>query len=490
MTTHLFNLSSDNRKTLQTRVREMMVSAILDGFLRADDRLPSPRMLSKELGIARNTVIEAYKQLADDGYLYTQQRRGYFVARQYPAGINSNVDLISRKNARKNVERPINWADKLTVSMSGQRNIVKSRDWQSFTYPFISGQLDPALFPVTDWRECCRNTLNAANTIDWAADHFDTDSMALVDQLRSRVLPRRGVNAAPEEVLITMGAQHALYILADLLMWGKCVGIEEPGYPDARNIFSLKAERVLGLPVDDDGLLVGEHLADCDYVYVTPSHQSPTTVTMSLERRQALLQAAETYDFIILEDDYEDESNYMGKPTAALRSLDQSERVIYIGSLSKILAPGLRLGYLVASEELIYEVRSLRRLMLRHTPGNNENAIALFLSRGHFDVLVRRLKRAYQQRWEVMRDALVKHLPDYVASASSGGTAFWLRGPEDLDCRWLQRAAAQNSILIEPGDVYFNQSPPPLNYLRLGLTSIPAERIEPGIKKLAGIINA
>lgn len=331
--------------------------------------------------------------------------------------------------------------------------------------------------------------MNAVNTPDWTADHFDTDSMALVDQLRSRVLPRRGVNAAPEEVLITMGAQHALYMLADLMMWGKCVGIEEPGYPDARNIFSLKASHVLGLPVDDDGLLVGEHLAVCDYVYVTPSHQSPTTVTMSLERRRALLLAAETYDFIILEDDYEDESNYVGKPTAALRSLDRNERVIYIGSLSKILAPGLRLGYLVASEELIYEVRSLRRLMLRHTPGNNENAIALFLSRGHFDVLARRLKRVYQQRWEVMAEALAKYLPDYQASVSSGGTAFWLQGPADLDCRWLQRVAAQNSILIEPGDVYFNQSPQPLNYLRLGLTSIPVERIEPGIKKLAGIIN-
>lgn len=487
MISHLFHLSADNKKTLQTRVREMMVSAILDGFLRADERLPSPRALGKELGVARNTVIKAYKQLADDGYLYAQARRGYFVARRRAEAMT--IETTQYRTAQKMVEKPINWSDKLLVSVSGQRNIVKSRDWQSFTYPFISGQLDPALFPIADWWKCCRSTLSAANTIDWAADHFDTDNMALVDQLRGRVLPRRGVNAAPEEVLVTMGAQHALYLLADLLMQNKCVGIEEPGYPDARNIFSLKAKRVLGLPLDDDGLLVGEHLAACDYVYVTPSHQSPTTVTLSLERRQALLLAAETYDFIILEDDYEDESNYMGKPTAALRSLDQHERVIYIGSLSKILAPGLRLGYLVASEELIYEARALRRLMLRHTPSNNEQAIALFLSCGHFDVLVRRLRRVYQQRWQVMRDALAKHLPGYKVSASSGGSSFWLQGADGLDCRWLQRVAAQNSILIEPGDVYFNQSPPPLNYLRLGLTSIPVERIEPGIKKLASIIS-
>lgn len=485
MSTHLFHLSADNSKTLQTRVREMMVSAILDGYLLADERLPSPRRLGNELSIARNTVIEAYKHLADDGYLYVQERRGYFVAERRVDDMAQCYPLPAVSPSTES----INWTGRMTVSMEGQRNIVKARNWQSFTYPFITGQLDPSLFPTTDWRECCRGAMNANSTLDWAADHFDTDTMALVDQLRSRVLPRRGINAAPEEVLITMGAQHALYLLSSLLMWNKCIGIEEPGYPDARNIFALKAERLIGLPVDDEGLVVGEHLAGCDCVYVTPSHQSPGTVTMSLPRRQALLEAARQYDFVILEDDYECEANYSGQPIPALRSLDRNGRVIYIGSLSKVLAPGLRLGYLVASESLIYEARSLRRLMLRHTPGNNESAIALFLSRGHYDVLVRRLRRAYQQRWQVMREALDIWLPHCTLPSSQGGTAFWLKGPEGLDCRVLQRIAVQNSILIEPGDVYFQQSPQPLNYFRLGLTSIPVERIEPGVKKLAGLID-
>lgn len=484
MSTHLFHLGPYNHKTLQTRVREMMVSAILDGYLQADERLPSPRKLGKELGVARNTVIEAYKQLTDDGYLYVEERRGYFVARRNADDLSLIQGTVNHKHSGTSLE----WTTRLTASLSAQRNIVKARDWQSFTYPFITGQLDPALFPVADWRDCCRVAMNTSGTLDWASDHADTDNMMLVDQLRSRVLPGRGINAAPEEVLITMGAQHALYILADLLLTGKCVGIEEPGYPDARNIFSLRAGQLLSLPLDSEGLMVGEHLAACDYVYVTPGHQSPTTVTMSLERRHALLTAAEKFDFVILEDDYEGESNYVKQPTPALRSLDQHDRVIYIGSLSKILAPGLRLGYLVAAEELIYEARLLRRLMLRHAPGNNECGIALFLSRGHYDVLVRRLKRNYQQRWQVMRDALQTYLPDYESPSNYGGTAFWLRGPENLDCRWLQRVAAQHSILIEPGDVYFAQQPVPLNYFRLGLSSIPLERIEPGVKKLAGLL--
>jgi GntR family transcriptional regulator/MocR family aminotransferase len=485
MSTHLFHLGTDSNKTLQTRVREMMVSAILDGYLQAGERLPSPRKLGRELGVARNTVIEAYKQLTDDGYLYVEERRGYFVAQRHP----DELVAVCQTGSAEPLKKSLNWAARLTVSMAGQRNIIKARDWQAFTYPFITGQLDPALFPVADWRDCCRIAMNTSSTLDWAADHVDTDNMALVDQLRSRVLPGRGVNAAPEEVLITMGAQHALFILADLLLTGKCVGIEEPGYPDARNIFALKAQQIISLALDNEGLVIGEHLAACDYVYVTPGHQSPTTVTMSLERRHALLAAAEQYDFVILEDDYEGESNYVRQPTPALRSLDHNDRVIYIGSLSKILAPGLRLGYLVASEELIYEARLLRRLMLRHAPGNNESAIALFLSRGHYDVLVRRLKRTYQQRWQVMRDALATHLPEYTTPSNYGGTAFWLQGAAGLDCRWLQRVAAQNGILIEPGDVYFKQSPQPLNYFRLGLSSIPLERIEPGVKKLAGILS-
>nr|CAA6805494.1 MAG: Transcriptional regulator, GntR family domain / Aspartate aminotransferase (EC [uncultured Thiotrichaceae bacterium] len=486
MSTHLFHLGSDRSKTLQTRVREMMVSAILDGYLQANERLPSPRILGKELGVARNTVIEAYKHLADDGYLYVQERRGYFVSARSPDEMSP---LYQPQDSGVTTDT-IDWSQRLVVSMEGQRNIVKARNWQSFTYPFVTGQLDPLLFPVSDWRDCCRGSMNPGNTLDWAADHCDTDTVALIDQLRSRVLPRRGINATPDEILTTMGAQHALYILSSLLMWGKCIGIEEPGYPDARNIFSLKAERMVELPVDDEGLVVGEHLAGCDYVYITPSHQSPTTVTMSLDRRRALLKAAEQYDFIIMEDDYEGESNYSGQPTPALRSLDRNGRVIYIGSLSKVLAPGLRLGYLVASEELIYEARSLRRLMLRHVPGNNESAIALFLSRGHYDVLIRRLRRNYKERWQVMHDAIDAYLPDYSSPSNYGGTAFWLKGPEHLDSRMLQRMAAQSSILIETGDVYFQQSPQPLNYFRLGLSSIPVERIEPGVKKLAEIIGS
>jgi GntR family transcriptional regulator/MocR family aminotransferase len=266
--------------------------------------------------------------------------------------------------------------------------------------------------------------------------------------------------------------------------------MEEPGYPDARNIFALRAEHVQPLPVDEHGLVVSSRLENLDYVYTTPSHQSPTTVTMPLQRRQALLGSASDHDFLVIEDDYETGTQYVGQAIPALKSLDKTGRVIYVGSLSKSLAPGLRLGYMVASEDLIHEARALRRLILRHPPVNNQLAIALFLSQGHHDLLLRRLRSSYQERWRVLGDALAQYLPELTCSPSLGGSSYWLSGPPRLNCKRLQREAALSGVLIEPGDVFFMSEDSEQTYLRLGFSSIPVQQIEPGIKTLAKVVRA
>ena len=486
MRNQLFHLSPSNGASLQSQLRQMLVRAILDGHIPPGSAVPSCRQLAKQLGVARNTVVLAYQHLVDEGYLIARERSGYYVNDDILAG---RVNTEAEQPHSATIFGP-DWDKRFRTAPSTWRHIVKPKNWHEYPYPFIYGQFDLALFPVADWRECSRRALSVGAIKGWARDYVDSDDPALIEQIHTRLLPRRGVWATPDEILITVGAQHALYLLAHLLFAeDTVVGMEDPGYVDARNIFRMTAAQLLGLPVGESGLEKVDALDSCDYVYVTPSHQSPTTVTMPMERRQELLTRAMDSDFVIIEDDYESEFNYVGQPTPALKSLDHSDRAIYVGSLSKTLAPGLRLGYMVGPAPLIKEARALRRLMLRHPPANNERAVAWFLSLGHYDSLVRRLSHAYKERWQIMGQALARHLPESVRMPAFGGTSCWVEGPKDLDVRRLEPRAAEQGILVERGDVFFLAAHPPRNYFRLGFSSIAVDRIEPGIEKLAGIIH-
>ena len=335
-------------------------------------------------------------------------------------------------------------------------------------------------------------TLSVLDIREWAPDQITRDDEALVQQIRTRVLPRRGVWAGNDELIVTVGAQHALYMVADLLMReGTRVAIEDPGYPDARNIF---ASRTLGswcrCRWTSGGLPVDERLRDFDYVYTTPSHQCPTGVTMPLERREALLALAAESNLVIIEDDFESENRFGGDPIPALKSLDRHDRVIYVGSLSKSLAPGLRIGYIVAAPALIEELRALRRLMLRHPSAFIQRAFALYLSLGHYDAQLRRLAMAQRSRGEAVLAALARHAPGCTVVPVAGGGSFWVQLPAGIDATELARHAAAQGVLIEPGDVFFAAEPAPGGYIRLGYQSIPVEAIEPGIRALAQVLAA
>jgi len=480
-----FQRSTEGGMTLQGQIRQMLVTVILDGHLPFDASLPSSRELADQLGVARNTVVLAYQQLVDEGYLISRERSGHFI----------NPDILEGRHAPKRESRvqegaQPNWAERLARRPSAQRNIVKPSDWQRFEFPFIYGQFDSALFPTSDWRECCLKALSVMEIRDWAPDLIARDDELLVQQIRTRVLPRRGVWAATDEIVITMGAQQALYLLADLLMSERTVvGFEDPGYPDARNIFSNRTSALTGLPVDAGGITVNGALANCNYVYVTPSHQCPTTATMPITRREALLKSAQAHDFVIIEDDYESENNFSGTPHPALKSLDTSDRVIYIGSLTKSFAPGLRLGYIVGPRELVSEVRALRRLMIRHPDAYVQRAFATFLSLGHHDALLRRLAHAYQQRAQTLMAALERYLPQARFIPVSGGSSCWVIGPDWLDAAQLAVAAAQRGILIEPGGVFFMTPDAHRNCFRLGFSSIPIHKIDAGIRQLGELLQ-
>ncbi len=483
----LFPVRHHGEVSLQTQLRRHLVDAILDRRLRPDNPLPSCRRLAHALGVSRNTVVLAYQALADEGFLISRERVGYFVNAEMPGGA---VPAEHAPEFAADGRDPPHWRRRLRIHPSEQSHIKKPLNWRRYPYPFIYGQADPELFPVTAWRMCSRQALGVQAIRRWTEDSFDQDDPLLVEQVRARVLPRRGIRAAPQEILITMGAQNALYLIAALLAGPKTtVGVEDPGYVDARNIFALGGAKIVPIGVDGGGMVVDSALDRCDCIYVTPSHQSPTTATMPMERRVALLERAGRRGFCVIEDDYEAEANFVGSPTSALKSMDRDQSVIYVGSFSKSLAPGLRIGYLVAAAGLIQEARLLRRLMLRHPPSNNQRTVALFVSGGYYDSLIHRLQRVYRSRWEAMGEALGRHLPDSTTTPSFGGTSYWLRGPEGLDAEALALAALDEGVVIEPGTIHFRGPDPPRNTFRLGFSSIPAEKIGPGIEKLARIIQ-
>ena len=484
MWNQLIQLSFGSKIGLQAQIREMLVAAILDGHIPVGVALPSTRVLAAQLGVARNTVALAYELLVNEGYLLTKSRSGHYVNPEIVAG----RARLPHPSAVGKPPPAAAWAPRLRGAVSGQRNIVKPRDWQRYPYPFIYGQFDPALLPLPGWRECSLQATSVSEVRGWAGDLIDADDPLLIEQIQTRLLVRRGVFATPDEILVTVGAQHALFLLATLLVdAGTTVGIENPGYPDARNIFASRTSRVVPLALDDAGLALSPALDRCDYVYLTPSHQCPTNVTMPLVRRQALLAWAQANDRILIEDDYEIELGLEGRAHPALQSLDRSGHVVYVSSLSKTLAPGIRIGFIVADRALMRELRALRRLMLRHPAANNERSVGLFLAMGHHDALLRRLRQSYAERSQRMAAALQAHLPAVAFTTVSGASSFWLRFPDGIDTRALADAAARMGVLIEPGDVFFDAAagPVPTNHARLGFASIDTARIEPGIATLA-----
>ncbi|MFM2485147.1 MocR-like pyridoxine biosynthesis transcription factor PdxR [Celerinatantimonas yamalensis] len=471
---------------LQEQLREVLVTSILAGRFIRDESLPSCRALSEQLKISRNTVSLVYESLCDDGYLISRPRSGYYIAPQY------DPDYLSQEapvELTQDIAHAPNWDNLFKNSPSQYPTIHKPSNWAKFEYPFLYGQPDANLFPMEKWREAARKITGNMHAHDWVHDLVDQDAASLLTQLRHHVLPKRGIIAQDSEILITLGTQNALSLVSQLLFDQQTtVGVESPVYLEAVNTFRLRTQRIIPHEVDEQGIILNEPSADCDFFYVTPSHQAPTGVSMSNARRKALLQQAIDHNQIILEDDFDSDTNIEQRPRPALKAHDNCGRVIYMSSLSKALAPGLRLGYIVASTELIDELRSLRRITYRHPPSYIQYQMAYFLSQGYYETFLRHYRENSAYRWSLLKGALDRYLPQ-CRYANTKATAFWLQAPEQINTELLAWRAAHNSILIEPGSNYFIGTHQPKCYFRLGFHAIAPEAIEPGIQKLSKIFN-
>jgi GntR family transcriptional regulator/MocR family aminotransferase len=481
MSENLIYLDPASRLSLQTQLRQKLVDAILKGAYPRGSRLPSSRKLAEQLGIARNTVVLAYEQLVGEGYLESRQRSGLFVnetIRDHRVGLHETPLPDGQAEER--------WKDRIRAKPAGKPEFQWPANWQQHPYPFIDGYFDASLYPTTQWREASRMALGTRVIHEGTVTEGDADDPVLIEEIRTKMLPRRGITAAPDEILITPGEQNALYLLTRLLAdAATTVAMENPGNPRMRQLLQQSGARLVHQPVDEHGMVINSRLDRAGIVYVTPSHQVPTAVTMPQERRSALLKKAHALDQIIIEDDLEHESNYLGQPHPALRSMDPDNRVVYVSALPKVLAPGLRIGFVVAAPALIRAARSLRQQVIGRPSLINQRTAAYFLSLGHYDSFMARLHQEMQLRWHALRDALNHYRPKSILTIpNQGGTVFWVRGPDDIDVTTLAHEAAKRGILIEPDTHYYAGRTTSKNCFRMGVTSIPTDRIREGVERL------
>ena len=476
--TEAFVLPSAARGTLQQRLRQMVTEGVLSGRFVAGQKMPSSRGLALHLGISRITVTLAYAELVSADYLEARGRSGYYISATAPRA----PELAARAPRREGVDFAA-WTGQRFSEIEG---VARPRDWESYPYSFIYGQSDASLFDHQNWRQCALRALGRRDFGVLTSDLYDGDDPLLIEYLLRSILPRRGIAARENEVLLTLGAQNGLWMAAQLLLAnGRRAVMENPGYSGLRGVLAGQGADVVSVDVDAGGLPPEAIPAGADVVFTTASHQCPTNATMPIARREALLARAARDNFVIVEDDYEFEMSFLKPVSPALKSLDSEGRVIYVGSFSKSVFPGMRLGYLVGPASFIREARALRLMLLRHPPGHIQRTVAYFLSLGHYDALINRMRTAYKRRRQVMAEAIESAGLDVAGQGGFGGSSFWMRAPHGVDTQALALRLRADGVLIEAGQSFFDPARPQHQFYRLGYSSISPAKIPEGIARIA-----
>ncbi len=473
---NIFSLDPNSGISLFRQLYGEIRKAILDHRLPAGSRLPSSRQLAVELNVSRNTVTNAYEQLLAEGYIYGQRGSGSYVA-----------DLFETPQKTKS---------------AGRRNVLSARGKvlaeTSVSIPSIPAVKfsfrpgNPALesFPFALWGK-----LLAMSLRDLRARDFHYSDPAGYYPLREAIahyLNRsRGVRCRADHVLIVSGSQQALDLSSRILLDpGDTAWIEDPGYRGARAALKASGARILSVPLDAEGLQWERVVRTPSprFIYITPSHQFPMGITMSLQRRLSLLRYAKDHNAWIIEDDYDSEFRYDGRPLAALQGLDENDRVIYMGTFSKVMFAGLRLGYLVVPQDLFQAFVNAKSIVDRHCPILEQAALAEFIKSGRFDRHIREMRKLYASRQKKLVDS-VNYFLSGMMKIEPNPAGMHLIGwlPQGRDDRMISEHAAQQGIEA-PALSSYSQRQMNRGGLLLGYSALPFSRIHQGIEALAAVL--
>jgi GntR family transcriptional regulator/MocR family aminotransferase len=483
-------LDRDSPIPLYRQIQKFLREQIRSGALLPETRLPASRKLATSLGVNRITVTNAYAELEAEGLVYSRQGSGTFVAPPLAALPESKSDRISTN------DWPL-WQQELLSRtwLLALRKLDRLLD--SAPHPdlisFAGGMGDSELFPADDFRKALQAVLRRDGTE--ALGYGDRTGYPPLRAKIAHVLTSQGIPTHPDHVLITSGSQQALALVAQLLLCpGDVVLVERPTYTGAIDLFRSLDVRLLGVPLDEQGMQV-EQVEDVlrsgrpRLIYTIPTFQNPTGMCMNGHRRRQLVALADRYNVPILEDDFVGDLRYEGRAQPALKALDPGGRVIYTSTFSKMLMPGLRVGFLVASGPVYERLLACKRVTDLASSNLMQRALEAYITVGRYQAHLRRACQIYLRRRDAMLDALGRYLP---ASAQylppQGGLFVWLQLPVGLSANELYPVAAEEGVTFAPGSLFFpaERTQP---YLRLNFAMHPPDVIEEGIRRLGRAVE-
>jgi GntR family transcriptional regulator / MocR family aminotransferase len=482
-------LNRQSPEPLYQQIKTHLRQGILSGGLTADTRLPASRQLARDLGVNRITVENAYSELEADGLIFSRVGSGTYVLppNPLPLGPKSSSETLwplwqQNMQTRNADARP--GAAEAMLKAAGQAHPIS----------FASGISDTRLFPAEEFRK----TIQAVMRRDGIAamDYGERNGYAPLRASIAHILASQGLQTRPENILITAGSQQAIALVAQVILKPEdVILVESPTYASAIELFRTLGFRIVGIPMDGQGMQVEklEKLLQQHHpklIYTIPNFHNPTGTCLGSARRRQLIVLSDRYNVPILEDDFVGDMRYEGRAQPALKALDPGGQVIHVSTFSKMLMPGLRVGFLVADGPVYQSLLDFKRLSDVATANLIQRALEAYVTVGRYQVYLRRACLVFHKRRDAMLAAIARYLPAGVqVEPPQGGLFLWLHLPDGISTEDLLPLACEEGVAFSPGKNFFPEASAGQDWMRLNFVAQPEQEIEDGIKRLGMAIK-